>query len=84
MFQDAARFGRINDPRRCGAPRGLRPQVCARIVREYTYVFAAVSPHDGALDTLVLSDVNVTFIAAFGGGIGGGGGGSPTGRGSSR
>ena len=51
MFQDEARFGRINDPRRCWAPRGVRPQVCARIVREYTYVFAAVSPHDGTLDT---------------------------------
>ena len=64
-FQDEARFGRINDPRRCWAPRGLRPQVCARIVREYTYVFAAVSPHDGALDTLVLPDVNALTMALF-------------------
>ena len=65
MFQDEARFGRINDPRRCWAPRGLRPQVCARIVREYTYVFAALSPHDGTLDTLVLPEVNALAMSVF-------------------
>jgi len=65
MFQDEARFGRINDPRRCWAPRGVRPQVCARIVREYTYVFAAVSPHDGTLDTLVLPEVNALTMSLF-------------------
>lgn len=58
MCQDEARFGRINDPRRCWAPEGLRPEVSVQIVREYTYVFGAVSPHDGVLDTLVLPDVN--------------------------
>jgi hypothetical protein len=65
MFQDEARFGRINDPRRCGAPHGLRPQVCTRIVREYTDVLAAVSPHDGTLDTLVLPDVNALTMSLF-------------------
>jgi transposase len=65
MFQDEARFGRINDPRRCWTPRGLRPQVCARIVREYTYVFASLSPHDGTLDTLVLPEVNALAMSVF-------------------
>jgi transposase len=65
MFQDEARFGGINDPRRCWAPRGLRPQVCARIVREYTDVFAALSPHDGPLDTLVLPEVNALALSMF-------------------
>ena len=65
MFQDEARFGRINDPRRCWAPPGVRPQVGARIVREYTYVFAAVSPHDGTLDTLVLPEVNAVGMSVF-------------------
>jgi hypothetical protein len=37
MFQDEARFGRINDPRRCWAPKGFRPEVGLQIVREYTY-----------------------------------------------
>ena len=65
MFQDEARFGRINDPRRCWAPRGVRPHVAARIVREYTYAFAALSPHDGALDTLVLPEVNTFAMSVF-------------------
>ena len=54
MFEDEARFGRISDPRRCWAPAGVRPEVNTQVVREYEYAFAAVSPHDGALDTLVL------------------------------
>ena len=54
MFQDEARFGRINDPRRCWAPKGFRPEVGMRIVREYTYAFGAVSPYDGTLDSMVL------------------------------
>jgi transposase len=43
----------------------LRPQVCARIVREYTYVFASLSPHDGTLDTLVLPEVNALAMSVF-------------------
>lgn len=27
MFQDEARFGRMNTPRRCWAPQGVRPSV---------------------------------------------------------
>lgn len=65
MFQDEARFGRINDPRRCWAPHGVRPQVSARIVREFTYAFAALSPHDGTLDTLVLPEVNAFAMSVF-------------------
>ena len=65
MFQDEARFGRINDPRRCGAPAGMRPQVRTQIVREYSYAFAAVSPHDGVLDTLVLPEVNTQAMSIF-------------------
>jgi transposase len=65
MFEDEARFGRINDPRRCWAPRGLRPVVPRRIVREYTYAFAAVSPHDGVLDSLVLPTVDADAMSLF-------------------
>jgi transposase len=65
MFQDEARFGRINDPRRCWAPCGVRPLVGARIVREYTYAFAALSPHDGTLDTLILPEVNAVAMSVF-------------------
>lgn len=65
MFQDEARFGRLSDPRRCWAPRGIRPQVSAQLVREFTYAFAAVSPHDGGLDTLVLPEVTAQTMSLF-------------------
>ena len=65
MFQDEARFGRISDPRRCWAPAGMRPEVSTQIVREYEYAFAAVSPHDGTLDTLVLPTVHTEAMSLF-------------------
>jgi len=65
MFQDEARFGRINSPRRCWAARGVRPEVPAQIVREYTYAYAAVSPHDGVMDSLVLPKVNGECMSLF-------------------
>src|SRR4030042_5498732 len=65
MFQDEARFGRINDPRRCWAPKGVRPEVGLQIVREYTYAFGAVSPHDDTLDSLVLPVVTAEAMSIF-------------------
>jgi transposase len=65
MFEDEARFGRISSPRRAWAPPGVRPRVGARIVREYGYAYAAVSPHDGVLDSLVLPEVNADTMSLF-------------------
>jgi transposase len=65
MFEDEARFGRISDPRRCWAPAGMRPEVEVQMVREYEYAFAAMSPHDGVLDTLVLPTVNAEAMSVF-------------------
>jgi transposase len=65
MFEDEARFGRMSDPQRCWAPAGVRPTVPAQIVREYEYAYAAVSPHDGVLDTLVLPAVNTENMGVF-------------------
>src|SRR3954452_5013724 len=65
MFQDEARFGRISDARRCWAPAGVRPEVSTQVVREYEYAFAAVSPHDGTLDTLVLPAVHAEAMSVF-------------------
>ena len=65
MFQDEGRFGRISDPRRCWAPGGVRPDVPKQVVREYTYAFAAVSPHDGTLDSLILPEVNTEMMSLF-------------------
>jgi transposase len=65
MFADEARFGRMSEPHRCWAPKGVRPTVPAQIVREYEYAYAAVSPHDGVLDTLVLPAVNAEAMSLF-------------------
>ena len=65
MFEDEARFGRINDPRHCWAPYPMRPLVKAAIVQEFTYAFAAVSPHDGILDTLILPEVSTKAMNIF-------------------
>jgi transposase len=65
MFQDEARFGRINDARRCWAPAGKRPDVPAQLVRQYTYAYAALCPFDGVLDSLVLPEVNAEAMSLF-------------------
>lgn len=65
MFQDEGRFGRITDARRCWAPPGVRPAVPKQVVREYTYAFAAVSPADGVLDSLILPEVQAETMGLF-------------------
>ena len=65
MLQDEGRFGRISMLRRCWAPRGVRPCVPSQIVREYTYAYAAVSPHDGTMDSLILPEVSERAMSIF-------------------
>src|SRR3954468_17429273 len=65
MFEDEARLGRSRDPRRCWAPVGVRPAVEVQVEREYEYAFAAVSPHDGVLDTLVLPTAKAEAMSVF-------------------
>ena len=65
MFEDEARFGRMVEPRRAWTPPDLRPLVATRIERAYGYAYAAVSPHDGVLDSLVLPEVNAALMSLF-------------------
>ncbi len=65
MFQDEARFGRINRPVRCWAPKGIRPHVAAQTVHESTYVEAAVSPQDGVLDSFIFPVTNAEAMSVF-------------------
>jgi transposase len=65
MFQDEGRFGRIVDPRKCWAPKGLRPIVSKQIIREYTYSYAALSPKDGGLDTMILPYMDSPNMSVF-------------------
>ena len=46
LFADEARFGRINRPRPCWAPIGIRPEATSQLIREYIYLYGAVSPKD--------------------------------------
>ena len=54
MFADEARFGRMNRPRPCWAPKGVRPGVAAQLIREYTYLYGAVCPKDGTCVYLIM------------------------------
>jgi transposase len=65
MFQDEARFGRINDVRRCWAPRPMRPLCQAMLTHEYTYAYAAVDVQTGELDSLILPHVNTHCMQLF-------------------
>lgn len=65
FFQDEARFGRINDPRRCWAREGVRPVVGKQIVREYVYAYGAFCPQDGASVHLVLPAMNGWCMSFF-------------------
>jgi len=65
MAQDEGRFGRIDRPRRCWAPKPLRPIVPRQIVRESVYVFAAVCAALGRVTSLILPTVNTAMMALF-------------------
>jgi hypothetical protein len=45
MFADEARFGRINRPRPCWAPIGIRPEVASQLIREYIYLYISEGWH---------------------------------------
>ncbi|MCR2832285.1 transposase [Acidithiobacillus ferrooxidans] len=65
MFQDEARFGRINDVRRCWAPKPMRPICQAMLTHEYTYAYAAVDVATGKMDSLILPQVNTSCMQLF-------------------
>ena len=65
MFQDEARFGRINDVRRCWAPYPIRPLCRAMLTHEYTYAYGAVDVVSGELDSLILPHVNTGCMQIF-------------------
>jgi hypothetical protein len=64
MFEDEARFGRINAPHKCWV-QGERPTVYCQIVREYTYAYAAVCPFSGTMISLVLPYANNVAMSIF-------------------
>lgn len=65
MFQDEARFGRMAKPKRCWAPRGLRPVMPNGYEREFTYVYAAVSPLEGEMEYRICEAMNTENMGRF-------------------
>lgn len=65
IFQDEARFGRMVRIRRCWAPSPKRPTVCNGYVREFVYVYGAVSPIDGELDWMICREMNTEKMTEF-------------------
>jgi len=65
MAEDEGRFGRSDRPRRCWAPKPLRPTVPRQIVREWGYVFAAVCAQLGRLTALLLPVANTDMMSVF-------------------
>ncbi len=65
MFMDEARFGRISELRQCWAPAGTRPVVPKQVVREWTYAYAAVAPHDGAVVFMIRPKANTGHMTDF-------------------
>src|SRR5947208_193875 len=65
MFTDEARFGRMNRLRPCWAPIDTRPGVAAQLIREYIYLYGAVSPKDGTCIYLIMPTSNTACFQAF-------------------
>ncbi len=62
---DEARFGRINDVRRCWAPKPMRPLCQAMLTHEYTYAYASCEPATGVMEALILPQVNTQCMQIF-------------------
>jgi len=65
MFQDEAGFGRINKPKQCWCPKGIRPSVPCHHIREYRYAYGAVEPITGDSFFLVMPYCNTDCMNVF-------------------
>jgi|HubBroStandDraft_3_1064219.scaffolds.fasta_scaffold208685_1 transposase len=63
--EDEARFGRMNNPKKCWAPAKIRPIIKLQRIREYLYVFAAVCPLTGESYSLIFPACNTNAMQIF-------------------
>src|ERR1700738_3551835 len=63
--EDEARFGRMNNPKRCWAPEKMRPIVKLQRIREYLYVFSATCPRTGETYSLIFPVCNTSAMQIF-------------------
>ena len=59
MAEDEGCFGRLSIPRRAWARPGMRPHAPQQLIREYTYVYAAVAPAEGKIAILPSADTEM-------------------------
>jgi DDE superfamily endonuclease len=62
MAQDEGRFGRISTSKRAWAPAGIRPKAPRQVIRESSYVYAAVAPEQGLMTTLILPSADTAMM----------------------
>src|SRR5205085_10325954 len=55
----------ISQRRRAWAPTGIRPRSPRQVVREYTYVYAAVAPAQGKMTSLILPRADTAMMNLF-------------------
>jgi len=65
MFGDEAGFGRINKPKYCWCPKGIRPTVPCLHIREYRYAYGAIEPKTGESHFLVLPRCDTACMNYF-------------------
>ena len=65
MYQDEARFGRISRVGACWSPINQRAVAPSHHMREYLYLYGAVSPHDGDSFFLILPNANTDNMTVF-------------------
>ena len=65
MFQDEAGFGRINTPKLCWCPKGIRPSIPCHHIREYEYLYGAVEPLTRENFFLTMPYCNTNHMNAF-------------------
>ena len=65
MFEDEAGFGRINKPKYCWCPKGVRPVTPCHHIREYRYAYGSVEPLTGESFFLVLPYANTDCMNVF-------------------
>ena len=65
LFADEARFGRINRPRPCWVPIGIRPEVASQLIHEYIYFYGEVSPKDGTCVYLIMPRSDTACFQVF-------------------
>jgi len=60
-----ARFGRINELKKCRAPKGISPEVPSQMIREYTYLYGAFSHKDGESNFFILPAMDSRCMNIF-------------------